>query len=418
MLDKEDVIEYILLEDKNKKYKIDNLIYLKKSDLLVILFSLNTKYYRKSYKFSVDQWYELIMSNEFYFDKCPEDRKQILFDICYDYNIKIINKYPDLRFYYYDYYFAEYDYIISKSPIDYLTNHIQSILLYIMSLSPKYINEIEEHLYVENILIYLDKDSWVKLINYNPNYYYNLCIELKGINYYNNYIAIELDWKSIIIKNIDFFDELLKYKDNLDEYDWLKILSQCILKLDINKIPEDILKSIESYQWVIIIAKNPKLLTNKKYNYYQKYIEKYSKYISFWDDLISYNDIFIKYLRKEDFSNLINNYKDFSKNLINKNLKYLKLIGLEKFLNTSEVIKNIYFLLEKNFKLLYKIPAKYIRKIYKDEKFINMFILHNIDIKNLGFYMKFKDQDEFIDELKKIDKKFKRNYEKLLKYLE
>ena len=41
-----------------------------------------------------------------------------------------------------------------------------------------------------------------------------------------------------------------------------------------------------------------------------------------------------------------------------------------------------------------------------------------MDIDNLGFYIKFKDQDGFIDELKKIDKKFKKNYEKFLKYLE
>ncbi len=47
-MDKEDLIKLILLEDKDKKYKLQDLIYDKKSDLLFILLTLNTKYYKKN----------------------------------------------------------------------------------------------------------------------------------------------------------------------------------------------------------------------------------------------------------------------------------------------------------------------------------------------------------------------------------
>ena len=413
-MDKEDIIQYILLEDKNKEYKLYDLINLKKSDLITILLSLDISYYRKSYKLSKDNWFKLIMNNYSYFDICPKKIKNYFYEFQHT---KIVNKYPHLRFYFYDLYLNNNNYSALTSPVYYLENYFNNILVNIIGFNPEYIYEIERILNQKNILIYLDKKSWIRLIEYNPNYYYKKCINLKGLDYYK-YFAPKINWKNVVMKNFNLFGELLKYKYTLDEYDWLSILSKYILELNMSKILEDILESLESYKWAIIISENPKLLTDKKYNYYQKYIKKYLTHNSFWNDLIRYNDSFIKYLKKEDFSDLINNYKNFSKNLINKDLKYLKLIGLERFLNLDITTNNIYFLLKKDFKFLYKIPKKYIKYVYKNNEFIDMFIIHNISIENLGFYIRFKHESEFINELKKIDKKFKRNYEKFLKYVE
>ena len=414
MMDKEDIIQLILLEDKNKEYKIDNLINLKKSDLMTILLSLNISYYRKSYKLSKDNWFKLIMENYSYFDLCPKKIKNYFYE---HEHISIVNKYPNLRFYFYDLYLNQDNHLSLSMPIYYLENYFNYILINIISLNPEYIHEIENILKEKNILIYLNKKSWIKLIELNPDYYYKKCIHLKGMVYYRS-IASRINWKNVVMKNLNFFNELLKYKYTLDEYDWLSILSKYILELNMSKILENILESLESYQWAIIISRNTKLLTNKKYNYYSKYHKNYSKQYNFWNDLLNYNPKLINYITKDDFNILVNTYKDFSKNLIDKNLKYLKLIGLEKFLKLDTTTNSIYFLLEKNFKLLYKIPKKYIRFVYRNNKFKDIFILHNIDIKNLGFYIRFKCESEFINELKKIDKKFKKNYEKFLKYIE
>ncbi len=391
-MDKEDLIKLILLEDKDKKYKLQDLIYDKKSDLLFILLTLNTKYYKKYYKFSVDNWYELIISNEFYFDKCPENIK-----LKFSNQYKIIDKYPNTRFFYYN----------IKENSFYKKRYIEHIL----SKYPEYIDEVKEKL---NIDIFKDfnRDAWINLIDKNPTYYYDKCPQE-----YSYYITKYLNWKKIIIYDIKFLEIYnnlnIDKKSILGMDEWYWILIKHIT--NIKKIPKIVLISLLRYQWIDIIKKNPSIIKRKKYS---KYFQKYLDSKDFWYELISYDNIFIKYCPKDIFEILLNEPYFVIHKLIIKNIKYLKFTSIEKLLNANlDYIDNF---LSLDFKFLYKIPKDYLKKaLHYNRYYINKTIILNfMDIDNLGFYIKFKDQDGFIDELKKIDKKFKKNYEKFLKYLE
>ncbi len=386
-MDKENIIQLILLEDKDKKYKLQNLLYKIKTDLLVILFSLNTKYYRKSYKFSIDNWYKLIISNEFYFDKCPNEIKNKFTHFSH---YKIIEKYPNTRFFYYD--SIENIYFKNK------------YLSYILSKYPEYKNEIEEKFKID-IFKSFKREAWIILINNNPTYYYDKCPE----EYLSNR---HFDWKKIIIYDIKFLEIFKNNKYILSIDDWYWILTKHIT--NIKEIPKIVLSSLVKYQWSDIIKQNPSIIKMKKYN---RYFKKYFDSEDFWYELISYNDKFIKYCPKNIFETLLNDSYFVVNKLINRNIKYLKLTSIEKLLDKSLDYVNNFLSLD--FKYLYIIPKYYIKKALNyNEYFREKIILTFMDIKNLEFYMKFKNQDEFLDELKKIDKKFKRNYEKLLKYLE
>ena len=392
-MDKEDIIKLILLEDKNKRYKLQKLIHMKKSELIFILLSLNIDYYRKSYKFSIDKWYELIMNNEFYFDKCPREIKDKFIQ---SYHYRIIDKYPNTRFFYYE--SIGYRYYDNR------------YLEHILSKYPEYKSEIEEKFNID-IFKNFKRDSWIHLIDKNPTYYYDKCPQ--EYSYINKYI----NWKKIIIYDIKFLEIYNNLntdnKTTLSIDDWYWILVKHITK--IKKIPKIVLSSLFKHQWSHIIKNNPSIIKTKKYN---KYFKKYLDSEDFWYELISCKDLFIKYCPKNIFETLLNDSHFIMYNLINKNIKYLKFTSIEKLLDRNLVYINNFLSLD--FKFLYKIPKDYVKKAlhYNQYYFKEIIILNFMDIENLGFYMRFKDQNEFVDELKQIDKKFKRNYEKLLKYLE
>ena len=396
-MDKEDIIKLILLEDKNKRYKLQKLIHMKKSELIFILLSLNIDYYRKSYKFSIDKWYELIMNNEFYFDKCPREIKDKFIQ---SYHYRIIDKYPNTRFFYYD--SIGYRYYDNR------------YLEHILSKYPEYKNEIEEKLNIDaDILKDFKLDLWVNLIDNNPTYYYHICPKI-----YLDLINKNINWKKIIIYDIKFLEIYNSIDVNdkvniiLDIDDWYYILIKHMTK--IKKIPKTVLSKLEKYHWLDIIKNNPNIIKTKKY---KKYFKEYLDSRDFWYELITYSDIFIKYCPKNIFESLLNNYH-FCYKLIQIDQKYLKLISIEKIFDEKPYRVNEFLII--NFKFLYKLPKTYLKKNLESNnvEFKEIIILNFMDIENLGFYIKFKYENEFIDELKQIDKKFRRSYEKFLKYLE